>query len=144
MPRSQTHPLVIFVQAIPFLFFYPLKAAWTWTIILHGLAFFAFYIEDSIWQRIGALLCSVAIARVTSRVICPVAAIAFKWVVIGHYRPGKYPMWCNYHLRWWIVNQSLRTSGRGVFALTPGLMKLYFRLLGMKIGKDVSIDLRTR
>lgn len=143
-PRSQTHPLVIFVQAIPFLFFYPLKAAWTWTIILHGLAFFAFYIEDSFWQRIGALLCSIAIARVTSRVICPVAAIAFKWVVIGHYRPGKYPMWCNYHLRWWIVNQSLRTSGRGVFALTPGLMKLYFRLLGMKIGKDVSIDQRTR
>ena len=142
--RSQTHPLVIFVQLLPFLFFYPLKAAWTWTIILHGLAFFAYYIEDSFWQRIGALLCSIAIARVSSRVICPIGAILFKWVVIGRFRPGKYPMWSNYHLRWWIVNQSIRTSGRGVFALSPLLLKMYFRLLGMKIGSGVYIDSKTK
>ncbi|WFC93675.1 putative NRPS-like protein biosynthetic cluster [Malassezia brasiliensis] len=139
-PRSQTHPLVLFVQAIPFFFFYPLKAAWTWTIILHGLAFFAYYIEDSPWQRLGALLSSIVIARLSSRIICPTAAIAFKWVVIGRYRPGRYPMWSNYHLRWWIVNQSLRVGGRGLFAVTPWLEKVYYRLLGMSIGKDVKID----
>ncbi|WFD27979.1 putative NRPS-like protein biosynthetic cluster [Malassezia nana] len=142
--RSATSPLVLFVQAIPFIFFYPLKAAWTWTIILHGLAFFAYYIEDSFWERLGALLASIVIARITSRIICPAAAIAFKWVVIGRYRPGKYPMWSNYHLRWWIVNQSLRTSGRGVFALSSSLMKLYFRLLGMQIGKGVQIDSKAK
>ena len=139
-PRSSTHPLVLFVQAIPFIFFYPLKAAWTWTIILHGLAFFSYYIEDSMWERLGALLASIVIARLTSRILCPTAAIAFKWVVIGRYRPGKYPMWCNYHLRWWIVNQSLRTSGRGIYAVTPALEKLYYRLLGMSIGRDVQIS----
>lgn len=139
-PRSQTHPLVLFVQALPFIFFYPLKVAWTWTVILHGLAFFAYYIRDSFWERLGALLASIVIARVTSRIVCPSAAILFKWVVIGRYRPGKYPMWCNYHLRWWIVNQSLRVSGRGVFAMSPFLLKTYFRLLGMQIGKNVQID----
>ncbi|PKI82503.1 putative NRPS-like protein biosynthetic cluster [Malassezia vespertilionis] len=138
--RSQTHPLVLFVQAIPFFFFYPLKAAWTWTVILHGLAFFAFYIEDSFWERLGALLASIVIARLSSRIICPSAAIAFKWVVIGRYRPGKYPMWSNYYLRWWIVNQSLRTGGRGIFAIHPVLERMYYRLLGMSIGKNVKIS----
>lgn len=139
-PRSQTHPWVIFIQAIPFLFFYPLKAAWTWTVILHGLAFSAFYIRDIFWERVGALLASIIVARLTSRIICPITAIAFKWIVIGRYRPGKYPMWCNYHLRWWIVNQSLKTAGKGLFAMTPGLQKTYYRLLGMSIGSDVKID----
>lgn len=139
VPRSQTHPLVMFVQALPFIFFYPLKAAWTWTVILHGLAFFAYYIEDDFWQRLGALLCSIVIARLTSRIISPCAAIMFKWIIIGRYRPGRYPMWSNYHLRWWIVNQSLRISGRGLFALHPILEHVYYRLLGMSIGRDVRI-----
>ncbi|PWN46992.1 acetyl-CoA synthetase-like protein [Violaceomyces palustris] len=139
-PRSQSHPWVMLVQAIPLVFFYPLKAAWTWTVILHGLAFSAYYIRDAFWERVGALLASILVARFTSRIICPVTAIAFKWLVIGRYRPGKYPMWCNYHLRWWIVNQSLKTAGKGLFALTPGLQKVYYRLLGMSIGSDVKID----
>ncbi|WFD31272.1 putative NRPS-like protein biosynthetic cluster [Malassezia sp. CBS 17886] len=138
--RSQLHPFVIFVQLLPLVFFYPLKAAWTWTVILHGLAFFAYYIQDSFWERLGALLASIVIARLTSRIVCPTAAIAFKWIVIGRYRPGRYPMWSNYHLRWWIVNQSLRTNGRGIFAISPALEKMYYRLLGMSIGKDVKID----
>lgn len=139
-PRSQTHPWVMFIQIIPMIFFYPFKAAWTWTVILHGLAFSAYYIEDSFWERVGVLLASVVVARFTSRIICPITAIAFKWLIIGRYRPGKYPMWCNYHLRWWIVNQSLKTAGKGLFGLTPSLIKTYYRLLGMSIGSDVHID----
>ncbi|CEH15707.1 acetyl-synthetase-like protein [Ceraceosorus bombacis] len=139
-PRSQTHPWVVLIQLMPILFFYPFKAAWTWTVILHGLAFSAYYIRDDFWERVGVLLASIVVARFTSRIICPVTAIAFKWLVIGRYRPGKYPMWCNYHLRWWLVNQSLRTAGKGLFALTPGLTRTYFRLLGMSIGSDVQID----
>lgn len=42
-------------------------------------------------------------------------------------------------MRWWLVNQSLRTAGRGVFAAHPALEKLYFRLLGAHIGKNVHI-----
>ncbi|CAO1633923.1 unnamed protein product [Parajaminaea phylloscopi] len=143
-PRSQLHPWVLLIQTIPFLFFYPLKAAWTWTVILHGLAFSAYYIEDQFWERVGVLLASVVVARITSRIICPITAIAFKWIVIGRYRPGKYPMWCNYHLRWWLVNQSLKVAGKGLFNLTPSLQKTYYRLLGMSIGSDVIIDKWTK
>jgi hypothetical protein len=48
--------------------------------------------------------------------------------------------WSTYHLRWWIVNQSLRSAGRGVFAMTPALERAYARLLGAQIGRDVHID----
>src|SRR5437762_4276048 len=29
--------------------------------------------------------------------------IAVKWLVIGRYRPGAYPLWGDYYFRWWLV-----------------------------------------
>lgn len=48
-------------------------------------------------------------------------------------------MWSNYYLRYWIVNQSLDISGRGIFSMHPSLEILYLRLLGAHIGKNVRI-----
>ncbi len=47
--------------------------------------------------------------------------------------------WSFYHLRWWIVDQSLRTAGRGIFSAHPSLEILYYRLLGAHVGNDVTI-----
>jgi acetyltransferase-like isoleucine patch superfamily enzyme len=155
--RGQNHPLSLLVQIIPVVFFYPLKAAWTWTMILFCLSLFVGVISNGYWERVGSLLAAIVAARLSSRIVSPIAAIAFKWVVIGKYRvckfplyypdrahlffqPGRYRMWSAYHLRWWIVNQSLRASGRGIFALHPSLELLYYRLLGAKIGRNVKID----
>ncbi len=30
-------------------------------------------------------------------------SIAVKWLVIGRYRPGRYPVWGFYYFRWWLV-----------------------------------------
>lgn len=138
--RSQYHPLCLIVQAFPTLFFYPLKAAWNWTVILIFLAFITDYLDSNYWTRVVALMLSIIIARLTSRIICPVAAIVFKWLVIGRYKPGQYEMYSIYYLRWWIVNQSLRSAGRGIFAAHPKGINLYCRLLGAKVGRDVWID----
>ena len=32
-----------------------------------------------------------------------IAAIVVKWLVIGRYRAGAYPLWGGYYLRWWFV-----------------------------------------
>ncbi|KAF7975489.1 hypothetical protein HWV62_9405 [Athelia sp. TMB] len=143
--RGQTHPLSLLVQILPLVFFYPLKAAYTWAILVWVLAVIAPHIDNSnYWERNASLLCAITAARLSSRVISPLAAILFKWLVIWRYRPGQYRMWSAYHLRWWIVNQALRNGGKGVFALTPGLTVRYWRLLGAKIGKNVRIDPRAR
>ncbi|TFK51941.1 acetyl-CoA synthetase-like protein [Heliocybe sulcata] len=142
--RGQTHPVALVIQALPLTFFYPLKAAWTWTVIVFVLSTFGNFIDAEYWVRLGCLLCAIVVARLSARVLCPIAAILFKWVVIGRYKPGTYPMWGSYHLRWWIVNQSLRIGGRGIFSMHPSLEILYYRMLGARIGRDVKIDKMAR
>ncbi|KAJ7212625.1 AMP-dependent synthetase and ligase [Mycena pura] len=142
--RSQYHPLCLIVQAIPFIFFYPLKAALTWTILLLMLSILAPHIDGSFWERLLSLATAIVAARLATRIIAPITSIIFKWLVIGRYKPGKYRMWSGYYLRYWIVNQSLRISGRGLFSMHPVLEMLYYRLLGARIGRGVKIDKQAR
>ncbi|KAJ7034277.1 acetyl-CoA synthetase-like protein [Mycena alexandri] len=142
--RGQNHPLSLIIQSIPFVFFYPLKAALTWTILLLTLTELAPHVNGSFWERMLSLLTAIVVARLSTRIISPVSAIIFKWIVIGKYKPGKYRMWSAYYLRYWIVNQALRISGRGIFSMHPSLEILYYRLLGAHIGKGVTIDKHAR
>ncbi|KAL0570785.1 hypothetical protein V5O48_011169, partial [Marasmius crinis-equi] len=139
--ERQTHPLVMLIQAIPMIFFYPLKTALTWTLLLFILSFLSPSLSTgSFWERMGALLCAIISARLGTRIIAPFVAILFKWLVIGRYRAGTYRMWSTYYLRWWIVNQSINLAGKGIFALHPSFQLTYYRLLGAKIGRNVYID----
>ncbi|KAJ7777390.1 acetyl-CoA synthetase-like protein [Mycena metata] len=138
--RGQSHPLSMFIQILPIMFFYPLKTAMTWAVLLFMLAALAPYINGSFWEKMCSLILAIIVARLTSRIIAPVTSILFKWLVIGKYKPGTYRMWSFYYLRWWIVNQSIRIAGRGIFASHPSLEVLYYRLLGAKIGQDVRIE----
>ncbi|KAI0334381.1 acetyl-CoA synthetase-like protein [Cubamyces sp. BRFM 1775] len=142
--RSSTHPLSLLVQAIPLVFFYPLKAAFTWTGIVYILSLFTQFVSSGYWVRLGCLLLAIVSSRLVTRIVFPLFGVAFKWAVIGRYKPGTYRFWSNYHLRWWITNQFLRCSGRGVFALHPFLEALYFRMMGARIGKDVRIDSKAK
>jgi acetyltransferase-like isoleucine patch superfamily enzyme len=98
------------------------------------------FIKAAFWPRAGILLFAVLVARATSYILAPLTAVIFKWVVIGFYKPGVYPMWSTYHLRWWIVNQALLVAGRGVFGMHPALERLYMQLLGARVGKNVQIS----
>ncbi|KAF8887351.1 hypothetical protein BD779DRAFT_1672802 [Infundibulicybe gibba] len=137
--RGQTHPVSLLTQALPFLLFYPLKAALTWSLLLFLLSYLANFIDGSFWERIITLVVAIIVARMSVRVICPLAAILFKWIVIGKYKAGTYQTWSTYYLRWWIVDQSLRSAGRGIFSMHPALQILYYRLLGARIGDNVQI-----
>ena len=106
--RNSVHPLCLAVQAIPFLVFYPFKTAFTcastltlansclvdenelgsW--FLMTLASLAVFKDGSFWHRLGALFMAILIARIIVDTVCPVIAIAFKWIVIGRYQPGTY------------------------------------------------------
>jgi non-ribosomal peptide synthetase-like protein len=81
------------------------------------------------------LLCSVASAGVAYPLLL-VLSIAIKWLVIGRFRPGLYPLWGLYYFRWWFVKAILAVVPRALLVGTP-LLNLYFRLLGAHIGKSV-------
>jgi non-ribosomal peptide synthetase-like protein len=63
-------------------------------------------------------------------------SIVVKWLVIGRFKAGEYPLWGFYYFRWWLVRSLLSAIPTGYLAGTP-LLNWYYRLLGAKIGKDV-------
>jgi hypothetical protein len=49
-------------------------------------------IGDNFWERTGSLLIAIVAARISSRIISPLGAISFKWLIIGRYKAGQYRM----------------------------------------------------
>jgi non-ribosomal peptide synthetase-like protein len=86
-------------------------------------------------SRIPALLVAGA-AFVVLPPLMVLLSVAVKWIVIGRYKPGDYPLWGVYYFRWWLVRRFLAVIPTQFLAGTP-LMALYYRLLGAKIGRDV-------
>jgi non-ribosomal peptide synthetase-like protein len=66
------------------------------------------------------------------------AAIATKWVVIGRYKPGDYPLWGWYFFRWWFVKAITGSIPIDYLAGTP-LLSLFYRLMGSRIGANVHL-----
>lgn len=136
--RKQTHPFNLIVQVLP-LAFYPLMTALNWSLFLFIMSLLIPIVNRGYWQSVAVLLISIAAARLSVAILCPLVAIAFKWIVIGTYKQGTYRMWSGYYLRWWIVDQSLRSVGKGIFSAHHSLEILYYRMLGARIGKNVKI-----
>jgi non-ribosomal peptide synthetase-like protein len=62
-----------------------------------------------------------------------VLAIASKWILIGKYRAGHYPLWGWYYYRWWLARLIQRAVPLWPLIGTPFLI-WYYRLMGAKIG----------
>jgi amino acid adenylation domain-containing protein len=65
-----------------------------------------------------------------------IVPIALKWLLIGRWRPERFPIWGLKYFRFWFVRTLLGLSPMQLFAGTP-FYNWYLRLLGAKIGKDV-------
>jgi non-ribosomal peptide synthetase-like protein len=61
--------------------------------------------------------------------------IASKWILIGKYRSGSYPLWGFYYLRWWLARLIQQIVPLWPLIGTPFLI-WYYRLMGAKIGKN--------
>ena len=67
-------------------------------------------------------------------------SIAIKWLVIGRFKPGDYPLWGSYYFRWWFTRRFLSTIPVQYLSGTP-LMRIYYRLLGAKVGAGAFLGL---
>jgi len=65
-------------------------------------------------------------------------SIPLKWLVIGRFKPGHYPLWSVYYWRFWLVRQVVSFVPLMLINGSP-LFNWYCRLMGAKIGKDVYI-----
>lgn len=64
--------------------------------------------------------------------------VAAKWIIIGRFRPGRYPLWGAYFLRFWLVQKILYLVPWHLLSASL-LVNAYLRLLGCKIGRSCHI-----
>jgi non-ribosomal peptide synthetase-like protein len=94
--------------------------------------------------RFDALLVAMLLTRLLLGLFAPLVGIACKWLLIGRYKAGRYPLWGSMYLRWWLVEQIVNIMGKGFFRddlpiVGPYMVRWYYRMMGAKIGANVSI-----
>ncbi|KAL4982610.1 hypothetical protein BDW68DRAFT_182381 [Aspergillus falconensis] len=139
--HSSTNPIVLMLQLVPMLIFYPMRVGLQWTIFvfLMGETARRFPPDDKLMGRLLHIVLIGLASRLAIGFIAPTFAIFFKWLMMGRYRPGLYPMWGSYHMRWWLTQKALKISGKGVYNYFDTTRNLYYRLLGCHIGRNVTI-----
>lgn len=130
------HPVVrwttVFLQAVSVAFYYALVAA-----PITYVALMATAVADGqlAWSDAIDILTFVGFAAWPLMLLF---SIALKWIVIGRYKPGRYPLWSFYYFRWWLVTRFQSLSWANMFSGTP-LMSLYWRAMGATIGRNVNL-----
>lgn len=61
--------------------------------LLYVLSSLAPLLDQGYGDRLAALLLAILAARGGVQIVCPLVAIAFKWLVIGRYKVGTYGMY---------------------------------------------------
>ncbi|KAI7153059.1 acetyl-CoA synthetase-like protein [Hortaea werneckii] len=138
---SSTKATLLVIQLLPLIIMYPMKRAFTWTLFIYFLTFTQGWVTNqNILGRLLDLCISMFVARTLTRTIAPLLAVAFKWLVIGKYKEGLYPMWSRYHTRWWLCQKVIAIAGMGNFGICNTARIAYYRMLGATIGRNVSIQ----
>lgn len=84
------------------------------------------------YSAFALMICSLLLTWTVYPLIC----IAAKWIIIGRFKPGVYPLYGLYYWRWWIVHRMTTMLPLSFFKGSPLLVHIY-RAMGAKIGKNV-------
>lgn len=93
------------------------------------------FLLDAEYSGILAVLFSLATLILLYPVMLALS-IVVKWVVIGRIKPGRYPLWGGYFLRWWFV-QAIRNIVPTSYLTGTPLLNWYYRCMGSRIGTNV-------
>jgi non-ribosomal peptide synthetase-like protein len=88
-------------------------------------------------ERIDALLLS-GLSFLLVPPLAMMLSILVKWVVIGRFRAGSYPLWGLYYFRWWFVRRFSDVIATPYLAGTP-MIRGYYRMLGARVGDRAHI-----
>lgn len=110
---SSTRPLVLLLHLLPMTIIYPLRVALWWTLFLYGMAKGSrFPLAKPIEGRLALLVFVIFGCTTIVSIVSPIVGILTKWLIIGRYKEGIYPMWASYHNRWWFTQKMLQICGK--------------------------------
>ncbi len=95
------------------------------------------FMMDDEYTVVESATCALA-ALVLLYPVMMAILIAVKWLVLGRVKPGRYPVWGAYFLRWWFVEAIRGIVPTNYLTGTP-LLNWYYRLMGARIGANVYI-----
>eukprot|EP00456_Euglypha_rotunda_P083551 TRINITY_DN82_c1_g2_i1.p1 TRINITY_DN82_c1_g2~~TRINITY_DN82_c1_g2_i1.p1 ORF type:complete len:1332 (+),score=300.42 TRINITY_DN82_c1_g2_i1:513-4508(+) len=93
------------------------------------------FMMDDEYPVIEAAACALATLALLYPLMLTLS-IAVKWIVLGRVKPGRYPIWGTYFLRWWFVEAVRSIVPTSYLTGTP-LLNWYYRVMGAKIGENV-------
>ena len=94
---------------------------------------------DEYGDTIGALFFPVVIVGVGLAHLLLIALV--KWIVIGRFRPGKYPLYGWMFLRWWLMRRLLHAAELYVWAVDDTFLAvMWYRAIGAKIGLSTKLE----
>ncbi|RYG69938.1 hypothetical protein EON64_01440 [archaeon] len=139
-PYLNTSFYALFVQALPIAVIYPIRRIAIWFMIAAPWV----HLMRQGYGRFNALLMAMFIARLFIGLGAPLLGILAKWLIIGKYKAGRYPLWGAMYLKWWIVEQIINIMGKGFFRddlpiIGVHMVRLYYVLMGADIGHNVKI-----
>ncbi|MGW0856699.1 Pls/PosA family non-ribosomal peptide synthetase [Streptomyces sp. NPDC002690] len=79
---------------------------------------------------------SVVFGAVLLLTLCALPVVA-KWLLVGRWKPQRFPVWSLAYFRFWLVKSLVRSSPLVLFVGSP-LYPLYLRALGAHIGRGVT------
>ena len=104
-------------------------------LLIPGFVYYTLTDSNDNFSRIGAGAISGALVIAMYPTLI-LLSIVLKWLVLGRFKPGKYPLWSAYYWRFWFVQQVQAFVPLVLLTGSP-LLNGYYRLMGAKIGKDV-------
>ena len=132
MKYDNTNLTTLLTQIIPLGLFFPLRRLLMWFVIAWS---WVFFMNRGV-HRFPALLLAMLVTRLVRGFMLPLVGVLCKWVIIGKYKPGRYPLFGAMYLKWWTVEQLLKILGRGFFGdesfplLGSSLIRWYYIMMG--------------
>ncbi|HET8978292.1 MAG TPA: Pls/PosA family non-ribosomal peptide synthetase [Solirubrobacteraceae bacterium] len=75
-----------------------------------------------------------------SGIVATAVTVVLKWTVMGRYRRGQHPLWCNFVWRDELMNSAQEQLADELllrFAIGTPVMSLYLRAMGSRVGRGV-------
>jgi len=91
-------------------------------------------------RDVGAFVLAFVAFYILWVTVVPLIFVAIKWLVVGRYKPGRYPIWGSYYLRWWFVDICRKLFLRGIWGSNDLFLSAYYRMLGAKIARGARIS----